>query len=184
MEAHLLTASILHCPEVQALVPLNVLWYPTPYPSIFLLPSQRCTCAQKQPSECLRPWLQPGLSHLWTPANWQWGMGGSPFYPAPHIVALCPGDSKMVSGPQGHATASSAWALPAQHWLLPLRSTYPRKKQYVSSRVQGCSSKGSGSLLWLFLERKLGITTQVLGQDSGAPHPVWYKTSHIKTVLS
>lgn len=106
------------------------------------------------------------------------GAQEDPPFILPHALWLCVQvTAKWYQGPR-------AMPQPPLLGLSWLSIDYPWKKQYVSSRVQRCISKGSSSLLQLFLERKLGITTQVLGQDSGAPHPASCKTSHIKTVLS
>lgn len=182
MEIHLLTASTLRCPEVQALVSLK--WPMLPH---FVPFGISVTSTEVHvPEDDLQSASGLGCSQVWPSCELQ-----------PHAVghqrillSSCPTHCGCVSRWQQnkhwdprHATASPAWALPAQpqHWLHPFIAP-THVKNSVSSRVQGAALKAVA--VCNDSERKLGVTPQVLGQDSGATHPVWCKTPHSKTVLS
>lgn len=78
MEVHLLTTSILHCPEIQALVPLNVLRYLALYPSTFVTFTEVHMCSR----------TAFAVPHALAAASSVPLVNPSPFYPA-HALWLC-----------------------------------------------------------------------------------------------
>lgn len=82
-------------------------------------------------------------------------------------------ENKQVPGLQGHATAFPACLLPAQHWLLPLWSTDPLKKNPHVSHRNHVSSRLCLRRQWQsavpFLRKEVVYNTQFLGQDSELP---------------
>lgn len=174
MEAHLLTASLLHCPKVQALVPLTS--------RDTLLSILQRLCSPQEGVLVSKNSLQRASGHSCGQACLTCdpqltGSGAREDVPFNllSVLRLCiQVTAQCHQGPKVMPQPCAASAVPTQSWFLHLQSTHAwkKKKKYVSSRVQCCSSKHSGNLLWFFLQRKLGVITWVLGLHSRAPYLV------------